>query len=657
MPGSGAQARVYQLLARTSAEDAQRFTHFDLEESVRASELAREMSQIAADRGVEAAVERAEEVADGGSVGLAKHALKLFVTHDADAAGQLTVPAPEPRDSEPLPAPGEEPTAPAEPPPDVPAPPADEPGGGVAVAPAPVVVEPAPVPGRDISRTTPAAEAQLDWYREDPLANDHHHHWHIVYPAGGNVAGAAGGVRTQPRQGELFFYMHQQMLARYDTERVLAGLPRAVPISDYGAPIEEGYALELYGPRPSGRAATDVERIQALETGHAHAEGAIETGGLDVVSQAGAPVGSLAVDENTLGCVIESSLHFAATATRPTRLRYANFHGNGHVLLAGMSDAAEFPGPMAFFETAIRDPVFYRWHRRVDDLYAALQDRQAPNDFAAFAPAGVTFAGEDAIALCFAADIAGADQPGFDFAAWGERELAGGGGPRTDTLLTRFVRSTLMLPDVPDEFEAALIPPEWLAGVVHLTHDPFVLFVRLDNGRDAAAEVTLRVFLAHAGHAGDRRMWIELDKFRATLAPGANLVARPDARSAVVKRKGLTVPGAEAADPQPGETTWWCDCGWPYSLLLPSGASTTEGSPFKLVVALTDWEQDQLGEPSTCGSMSFCGARNEYPYRRRMGYPFDRPFDGGVEPAIAAAPSMALRDVSIRCATQRPAST
>ena len=198
-------------------------------------------------------------------------------------------------------------------------------------------------------------------------------------------------MRTQPRQGELFFYMHQQMLARYDTERVLAGLPRAVPISDYGAPIEEGYALELYGPRPRAaprRTARASRRSRpATRRPSARSRPAAST------SRARRGAGGLARRRREHARLrIESSLHFAATATRPTRLRYANFHGNGHVLLAGMSDAAEFPGPMAFFETAIRDPVFYRWHRRVDDLYAALQDRQAPNDLAAFAPAGVTFA-------------------------------------------------------------------------------------------------------------------------------------------------------------------------------------------------------------------------------------------------------------------------
>ncbi len=118
----------------------------------------------------------------------------------------------------------------------------------------------------------------LDYWREDALANEHHEHWHQVYPytglpprdflgwatetprsdmvavlealaPGQNWAGQVAAASPQQlasffsaqvvtsdavfglpaqlyrvlfhlndRQGELFFYMHQQMLARYDAE-------------------------------------------------------------------------------------------------------------------------------------------------------------------------------------------------------------------------------------------------------------------------------------------------------------------------------------------------------------------------------------------------------------------------------------------------------
>jgi hypothetical protein len=121
----------------------------------------------------------------------------------------------------------------------------------------------------------------------------------------------------------------------------------------------------------------------------------------------------------------------------------------------------------------------------------------------------------------------------------------------------------------------------------------------------------------------------------------------------VIKRRGVTAPGAEPLEE--GAADQWCDCGWPYSLLLPSGASDASGSPFALMVAVTDHEQDREPDHTrTCGSMSYCGALENYPDRRRMGYPFERPFAGTIEEAIAGAPSMASIDVTIRCESPRP---
>jgi hypothetical protein len=37
-----------------------------------------------------------------------------------------------------------------------------------------------------------------------------------------------------------------------------------------------------------------------------------------------------------------------------------------------------------------------------------------------------------------------------------------------------------------------------------------------------------------------------------------------------------------------------------------------------------------------------------------MGYPFDRPIGGSIADAVASTPSMAMRDVRIRCTTERP---
>lgn len=103
-----AQDRVSELLSQPTPEGAESFSHFDAADTERGSELADELTAIAAKDGVDAAIDRAYEVAEG-SPGVAKYALKLFVTHDTDAARDLTIPAPEVTKDVPLP-PAEEQT-------------------------------------------------------------------------------------------------------------------------------------------------------------------------------------------------------------------------------------------------------------------------------------------------------------------------------------------------------------------------------------------------------------------------------------------------------------------------------------------------------------------------------------------------------------------
>jgi hypothetical protein len=90
----------------------------------------------------------------------------------------------------------------------------------------------------------------------------------------------------------------------------------------------------------------------------------------------------------------------------------------------------------------------------------------------------------------------------------------------------------------------------------------------------------------------------------------------------------------------------YCTCGWPYNLLLPRG--TASGMRFRIAVVCTDWQIDQVGGDESCGSLSFCGARDRYPDRRAMGYPFDAPLGDPITDVIMTNGSMAFRDFLIR---------
>lgn len=52
-------------------------------------------------------------------------------------------------------------------------------------------------------------EQRVAYFREDIGINLHHWHWHLVYPFGGSRE-----IVDKNRRGELFYFMHRQIIAR-----------------------------------------------------------------------------------------------------------------------------------------------------------------------------------------------------------------------------------------------------------------------------------------------------------------------------------------------------------------------------------------------------------------------------------------------------------
>lgn len=506
-------------------------------------------------------------------------------------------------------------------------------------------------------------EADLNWYREDAWANDHHDHWHVVYPSDGVPTG--GGNALKERHGELFFYMHQQMLARYDTERVAVDLPETQPLNDYSQSIPEGYDPGIkpelvVGPNsPTGitfsaRAANarmrDISRpdlpvyaVSRHQTLRSRFDDAVSTGSFTEGSV------TQPVTGDELGATIEASIGSFSPA------RYGNLHGFGHVLLSVAHDPAgrTAPGVMLYTDTAIRDPVFYRWHRHIDDFNFRWQEQQPPNDFSDAPPVTIRKGlSADApansspdIILCLRKSIPGARGSGFNGQQFGETTFGGDGNWDTDfssgsvttnELQTKMLKRQVRLRDGTTR------------DIPYLDQEEFFYFLRLENESSQEQQVTVRIFLAAVELADARRMWIEMDKFKQTLASNERkVVFRPAALSSVIRKPATKPPRPprrrrtqEADDPDN-----YCNCGWPYNLLLPRG--TLEGMAFRFFVMVT--HKDEV-EQSECGSMSFCGVRDKYPDKYAMGYPFDRPFSPPMtlEQLIATRQNIATRDITIR---------
>jgi hypothetical protein len=270
-------------------------------------------------------------------------------------------------------------------------------------------------------------------------------------------------------------------------------------------------------------------------------------------------------------------------------------------------DGGGDPSDIGDTGTAIRDPFFWRWHRHIDDANFALQARTAPEDFSDGPPVSVR-----AVDVVFEADEA----------------------TPTDELRTMVGR-------------APFDPDDPAGGDVEFAdHESHLWHVHVENPGEDERNVTVRIFLAPAEAAEDRRAWIEMDKFEYAAPPGESTIARPGYHASVV-RKPATHPPVFVQGPAQTPHEQYCRCGWPYHLLVPRG--TPAGMPFRLLVMLTDWELDRVSGDDECGSMSFCGARDRYPDSREMGYPFARPFGpAGIEATLGALPNAHLRDLTIR---------
>lgn len=604
------------MAAARSGAPREKFTLFNPEHAARAKELADRLTQIAeaagGEQGVREALEEASVMADAADPDMVRFALMMFATHHP-LGRQIRIPPLEER--------------------------------------APSKVTPSARPG---AAAFVEPEAQLNWFREDVKANEHHEHWHVVYPNRGLPG--TNPPRLNDRHGELFFYMHQQMLARYDAERAALGLGPVKPLADYRAEIAEGYDpgpgfqaspgpmnLPAYLKRAPRQRMADINAsisVARLEQVRDLLQAAVESRQFST---------GAAVNADSLGKTEETTAASVSSV-------YGNHHGWGHVGIAGIGATPDNParGVMYDVATAIRDPVFYRWHRHVDDLSFRLQEAQPPHDFSDAPRARIRKSLDSSatpnqspdIILAFKDRVVGAGGAPADGQAFGEAAFGGDnwdkdfsrGDSTTDELQTRMERRDI------DK------PGGGSVSVAYLDQKEFCYFIRAENLRDEVSEVTVRIFLAPADYADDRRTWIEMDKFQHTLQPSQKAVIyRPAELSSVIRKPGVKPPGRKIDRPDDDDEDNYCSCGWPYNLLLPRGTST--GMKFRLFVMLTDWAQDQVGH-STCGSMSFCGAKNMYPDRRSMGYPFDRPFAaGGIAQVVAAQDNIATRDIVIRDTT------
>lgn len=504
-----------------------------------------------------------------------------------------------------------------------------------------------------------ANETKLDWFREDPLLNEHHGHWHLVY---------ARNIRID-RQGEMFFYMHRQMLARYDAERLSAEIDLVIPFDNMDNPIKVGYAagddVRLSNLISGGRnvninvaglkARNQKKNLKDLIVD-------IDKGNYDPDTTEANQMAEEIKASNLLGSIIESNV-------QGTNVSYSNYHGEGHVAIAEIND-----GVMYYTEAAIRDVIFWEWHKGVDDIYERWIKRLSKHTAFTDAPPVTLrkFTDETSrpsthdIIICQIGEIDGftiakgkdIGEKAFGNGNWGQ-DFREGTFTYADNGITRNIKTTTQLQTKMNKSTMTYrtaTGEEKEYSYDYLTHDPFCYFIRVQNESLVQKQVTIRLFVVPTDFEEKHDKWIEMDKFLYELPPNSKqVIFRSDEQSSVVRKPIVKDPTTvnRTFDPVNMELDLQkCSCGWPYHLLLPKGKKTGDGMRFRLMVMITDGNIDLLGNEPDCGSLSFCGSkRNNYPDQRPLGYPFNREFEGTgktIANAIAQNNNMACRDIYIK---------
>nr|ACV33307.1 prophenoloxidase [Nebalia kensleyi] len=482
--------------------------------------------------------------------------------------------------------------------------------------------------GFDRTGTNLNPENKLAYWREDYGINSFHWHWHIVNPY-------QKPEYRRDRKGELFYYVHQQIVARYNHERLSNGLNRVQTIGDFNAPLPEGYFPKLtiqnsgrhFGGRSDNvvmkstkRGDFDFENLQipVLELHRDRLYTAIHQGWLvDGIGQRIPLNDSIDI----LTSPWKRGIDFLGDAIESDPIHSVNYHFYGdphnhlHLLISFAPDPdgrhLEERGVMADSMTAMRDPQFYKLHKFCDDLFDAYKVVQFPYEDNELAFDGVVM---EKLSVNTAEEGA------------------------LNTIFTGWDRRLIEASRGLDFSEKRDVPI--LVRLSHINHKPFVYRLRVRNDGKTSKLATVRIYLApkynergkisgNMTFFDQRRLWAEMDKFVVKLNPGKNLIERRSLDSSYslpAEKAFRDLEEGRVDEPGDDEIADFNGCGWPHHNLVPRGMPG--GMDYQVFVMIRDWLKDRLlpdQPPVFPRGSSVCGVLDRaYPDSRPMGFPFDR---------------------------------
>ncbi|XP_067002867.1 hexamerin [Anabrus simplex] len=440
---------------------------------------------------------------------------------------------------------------------------------------------------------------------------------------------------TVQRRGEIFYYTRQQLLARYQMERLSNGLPGVETFHvNIHKPVMAGLNPHLryrngqeVPIRPEGMSVrdNDIAAIEEVKNIERRIQDAIDSGTfLQQTAEGPKRVFLKDLDVmDVLGNIIQGN------KCSLNRKYFKSIYAMVLSLYGHMVDPKHTygvaPGALEHFETAIRDPVYFGITKRVVQFFEMYKNQLKSYTRDELVVPGVKIESVD-----------------------------------VDKIITYFDDFEFNLNNAMDV--STLEEAEQLDIRVRqqrLNHKPISAHITVNSEKNM--KVLVRAYVApkfdYLGREltldEKRHYMVELDRFPYEVVAGQNVIERNSRDSnAIVHDQLITsVLLKKVNDALEGKEPLYIGstyrhCGFPERLLMPRG--TKDGLPLTLYVVLTPYEAQDLNfHPSviSCGP----GINYQDVDNKSLGYPFDRII---YEPHNFAIPNFYEKDIMVFHRTQ-----
>lgn len=469
-------------------------------------------------------------------------------------------------------------------------------------------------------------EQKITYFTEDVGLNAYYYYFNMDYPfwLGGNEFGL-----KKDRRGELYFFFHQQLLARYYLERLSNGLGK-IPEFSFYEPVKTGYypALRYYNgfDFPSRDNFYYMHNhfhyyeVDLVDDYERRIRDAIDYGFITL------PDGTH-IDLTKPEAVDYLGNMVQANEDSLNKRYYGFLEFYARILLGSSTeyfgDKTVVPSVLEHFETSMRDPVFYQLFKRIIGYYYQFMDKlpKYKYDDIAFPGLQIDSVTVDKLVTYFDnyySDITNA----VEIEDWDEKDK-----------MTNFVEFGRKSFYDGDEFVIK-------AKQYRLNHLPFT--IKLNVMATKPAKGVVRMFFGpkydEYGNLYDinanRENFVLFDTFIYDFVSGKNLVTRnsQDFTSYIKDRTTYYELYQWVMKAYNGETEFPLDmteahCGFPNRLMLPKGRKG--GMTFQFFFIITPYEPPKeeqftgFNEFISCGIGSGARYIDDLP----MGFPFDRKID------------------------------